>query len=144
MTQSMVSAIALDVDFINILSEGYILTERRKTKPSFQAGDILGVKETWALGWNGKCYYKADGDRPLPWKYSNQMPERYIKRYVRIVSIEEIEYLRYLQRINGKEYYYNGRAFSCKDCPKDRWFRPARNPELPAQQKVWVITYEMI
>ena len=149
-TSEKSSAIALDRDFIVLLRSGAsTLFERRDKEPKFKEGDILIVKEPWR-NIRGKVEYKADfvsdatfgrPDYDWHWNYSNVMPIEYARYAIAVESVKEIPYVDYLAESGGNEIYYNGRAFSCPNCPKDRWFREAREPKPPKSETVWAIRY---
>ena len=75
-------------------------------KPLYNKGEILGVKETYRYDRYGQVHYAADEDVEYgaystpgnSWRFANSLPEKYIKRHVRVENIKII---------SGDEYEVN-------------------------------------
>lgn len=65
--------------------------ERKVIKPPYENGDILALKETWAMI-DGKYVYRLDRDPPqgyllFNWKPSVQMPNDAARNFIRITDV---------------------------------------------------------
>ena len=137
--------LAIDYDFLSaMLGTGLPLYERRTTKPPFQVGDVLAVRETFRwIGYNRvECRVDAE-DKSGYWEYANTMPLHVAKRFVRVVSIEKLTQEEYAQKVSG-ERAYNRTAFGMPlfTLPADRWFRD----DLPVPDfdgEKWIVQYEL-
>lgn len=63
------------------------------SKSHFEAGDVLGIKETFTIV-DGKCVYKADvrDFKNYKWHPAIFMPEKYIRYHIRVKKVWEENY----------------------------------------------------
>ena len=112
--------ITLDVRMVQALKKGESIIVKKYSKPKMKQGYILGVKETWQLDSHYQPVYKADTDLGIGvapsdlWNYATNMPERHIRLYAEVVSVEKITQREFLNRYgkcvayNKSLFYYNG------------------------------------
>ena len=113
--------ITLNTRMVQALKNGEKIIIKKHSKPKMKHGDVLGVKETWQLDSHYRPIYKADTDAGIGvppsvlWNYPSNMPERHIRMYVHVDSVEKITQHDFLRRF-GKCILYNKSLFYYRSC----------------------------
>ena len=121
-------------------------------KVPYQTGDILYVRETWCLRYDGeKYFYKADKNTPreekrlidynnTSWHPSIHMPKEAARIWLKVtdVRIERLQSITVEGAIReGAEgekcHHTNAGAFGCTDCMNTGWIEP---PQVEFMQ-IW-------
>jgi len=113
-------------------------------KRPYQPGDILYVRETWRMMWDGTYRYRADPEEPkLGWRPSIHMPKEAARIFLRVtdVRVERLQDITEMQAV--KEGADRPMHFD------ELWDSTIKKADLPrygwaANPYVWCVSFERI
>ncbi|NLT14932.1 MAG: hypothetical protein GXY05_11380 [Clostridiales bacterium] len=139
---------ALEVKMVEALLNGESIIEKHFSRPKIKAGDIIGVQETWMLDEDGNILYMADNPPGIhTWHYAPKMPDKYVRMYVKVASVEKMTHSEFLKKY-GRSLFYNRRFYYYSSCDKPddtEWFRERRWESYhQPDTEVYAVTLELV